>query len=57
MRMSKDEYRENKLYNGYDYENQAWVKEGKYIRCGHPDSMNCNCYGRLNEGKETLITE
>ena len=54
--MSKDEYRENKLYNGYDYENQAWVKEGKYIRCGHPDSMNCNCYGRLNEGKETLIT-
>ena len=39
----------NKLY--YDYENQAWVRNEKYIRCGHPESMDCQCYGKLNEGK------
>ncbi len=35
----------------FDYENQVWVENGKYIRCGHPDSMRCLCYGKLNEGK------
>ena len=50
-RLSRDEYKEGRLWNGYDYEHQAWVREGKYIRCGHPDKMNCNCYGKLNEGK------
>lgn len=34
----------------YDYTNQAWVKDGKYIRCGHPESMNCGCYGRIHAG-------
>ena len=33
----------------FDYENQAWIVDGKYVKCGHP---NCNrCYGTLNEGK------
>ena len=36
----------------YDYKNQAWVVDGKYIRCGHPDSMDCNCYGKLHEGED-----
>lgn len=40
------------LVNGYDYKNQAWVLKGLYVRCGHPESMSCNCYGRINEGKE-----
>lgn len=52
MRYSSDEYKSNKLYNGYDYNNQAWVVDGKYARCGHPDSMNCGCYGRTHEGEE-----
>ena len=43
----------NRLTTGYDYTNQAWVKNGKYVRCGHPDNMGCSCYGKLNEGKET----
>lgn len=42
----------------YDYQNQAWVRDGVYIRCGHPESMNCGCYGRLHEGEpETATTE
>ena len=36
----------------YDYENQAWVVDGRYVRCGHPDNMDCGCYGREHEGEE-----
>ncbi len=42
-----------RLLNGYDYENQAWVRDGRYGRCGHPQQMNCGCYGRIHEGEET----
>ena len=35
----------------YDYKNQAWVSDGVYQRCGHPDEMNCGCYGRTHEGE------
>ena len=42
-----------RLMQGFDYQNQAWVKDGKYIKCGHPESMNCNCYGNIHEGEET----
>ena len=52
-RQSNDEYKEGRLINGYDYTNQAWVLQGKYVRCGHPVSMNCGCYGLTHEGQET----
>ncbi len=35
----------------YDYDNQAWIEEGRYSRCGHPNSVNCKCYGKLHEGE------
>lgn len=35
----------------FDYSNQAWAVNGRYVRCGHPDSMNCRCYGKLHEGE------
>ena len=53
MRTSLDEYKNGVLFNGYDYTKQAWVKNGKYIKCGHPDTMNCNCYGKLHAGEES----
>ena len=28
-RVSKDTYKNGKLYNGYDYENQYWVHKGE----------------------------
>lgn len=37
--------------DGFDYTNQAWVRDGRYVRCGHPASMNCTCYGRLHAGE------
>lgn len=54
-RVSDNYYSGGRLIDGYDYENQAWVLHGKYVRCGHPESMNCRCYGKLNEGECTPI--
>lgn len=35
----------------YDYERQAFVENGRYIRCAHSESMDCQCYGKLHEGE------
>lgn len=53
-RLSGDRYNNGRLIDGYDYDRQAWVKDGKYIRCGHPDAMACGCYGRAHEGTATM---
>jgi hypothetical protein len=37
--------------NGFDYENQAWVVDGRYVSCGHPETMNCGCFGRIHVGE------
>jgi len=50
-RLSNDEYLNGKLLNGFDYTNQAWVIDGKYVTCGHSINMNCGCYGRIHEGE------
>lgn len=31
----------------FDYRHQAWVVDGRYVRCGHLNA--CSCYGRLHE--------
>ncbi len=46
---------EGRLITGYDYEKQAWVMDGRYVRCGHPDTMKCKCYGRLHSGEKTEV--
>ncbi len=35
----------------YDYEHQAWVRDGRYLRCGHLEPVDCGCYGRIHEGE------
>jgi hypothetical protein len=35
----------------YDYVKQAWVRDGKYVRCGHPLVMDCGCFGKLHAGE------
>ncbi len=35
----------------FDYQNQAWVIDGMYNRCGHPEEMACGCYGRIHAGE------
>jgi hypothetical protein len=56
-RQSSDEYKNNLLFNGYDYRAQAWVVNGQYIRCGHPETMNCGCYGKTHAGVICPTTE
>ena len=51
MRTSSDVYVDGRLIDGFDYERQAWVVNGLYVRCGHPGS--CACYGKLHEGEPT----
>jgi hypothetical protein len=54
MRTSSDQHNAaGRLMSGFDYDRQAWVRDGKYIRCGHPESMGCKCWGRLHEGENT----
>ena len=34
----------------YDYDNQAWIVDGKYQDCAHPN-QDCGCYGREHKGE------
>ncbi len=47
----------DKARQSYDYDKQVWILDGKYVRCGHPESMGCDCYGRLHAGEMATITE
>src|SRR5713226_7686913 len=38
-RLSGDEIRFGRVWNGFDYELQVWVADGIIQRCGHPDTM------------------
>lgn len=66
-RESVDQYDDDgRLYAGYDYINQAWVEDGVYVDCGHPQPgehmpemgrafNGCNCYGRKHQGERSDI--
>ena len=49
MRATSKERAMNRKATYYDYEHQAWVVDGRYVRCGHETA--CQCYGRLHEGE------
>jgi hypothetical protein len=57
MRLSIDEYRNGLLWNGFDYTRQAWVVDGLYVACGHPETMRCGCFGRGHAGEQSLEKE
>jgi len=56
-RLSSDECRNGLLWNGFDYTRQAWVVDGLYVRCGHPETMRCGCFGRQHAGEQSLEKE
>lgn len=39
--------------NGFDYRNQAWIEDGRYMPCSHPKP--CTCYGTKHELEPVLI--
>jgi hypothetical protein len=56
-RQSSNEFRDGLLWNGFDYTRQAWVVDGKYVCCGHPETMNCGCFGKEHAGETSLEGE
>ena len=34
----------------FDYDNQAWIVNGRYQDCAHPPPADCECYGRTHKG-------
>lgn len=51
MRTSLDEIRNGKVFNGYDYTHQCWIVNGVVQRCGHPETMDCQCFGKNFAGE------
>ena len=47
-RLSKDEIKHGRVWNGYDYSLQVWVVDGVIQDCGHPEEMKakgcCNTH-------------
>lgn len=41
-----------RLLNGFDYQRQAWVKDGRFMDCGHVPK-HTTCYGARHAGEET----
>lgn len=35
----------------YDYRNQAWIVDGRYVACEHPERVRCRCYGTAHAGQ------
>jgi hypothetical protein len=52
-RESNDHHVNGRLIDGFDYENQAWVRHGRYLNCGHSAHQPCGCYGREHQGEKT----
>ena len=55
--MTRASYCEDKQKYSYDYENQVWIRDGKYQDCNHPKGMDCNCFGRIHAGEQAVISE
>ncbi len=37
----------------FDYDHQCWIADRCVQRCGHPDGMDCSCYGREHSGQSS----
>ena len=55
--MSRSYFSEDKKADSYDYKNQVWIRDGKYQDCGHPQTMDCRCFGRIHKNELATITE
>jgi hypothetical protein len=45
------------IKNGYSYAHQCWIENFIIQRCGHPDSLDCQCFGKIHEGEQARFTE
>lgn len=52
MRESRNEMKDGKLVNGFDYDLQVWVIDGVIQECGHPTNMQDVCNACKYQGKK-----
>jgi hypothetical protein len=50
--MRQKQFKGEETMTDYDYENQCWIVDGIIQSCEHPESMNCQCYGKLHAGEK-----
>ncbi len=42
-RESTDEIKNGRVFNGFDYSLQVWVRNGVILDCAHPERMGARC--------------
>lgn len=52
MRQGQNEMQAGVIKNGFSYTHQTWIKDFIVQRCGHPQQMNCQCFGKKHEGEQ-----
>lgn len=45
------------IRNGFSYDLQCWIVGYKVQRCGHPERMQCGCYGRTHAGEQVKFRD
>lgn len=45
------------IQNGYSYRYRCWIRDYTVERCGHPEAMDCGCYGRQHAGERIAVGE
>lgn len=58
-RLSRDEIRHGRVWNGFDYQLQVWVKDGFVLPCSHPASMRAHgtyCCNRDRYAGQAILT-
>ena len=53
MRESSDDIDSatGRVLNGFDYQRQAWVVDGRYVACSHPGARDC--FGTQHAGERS----
>lgn len=44
------------IRNGFSYRRQCWIKDFIIQRCGHPETMDCGCFGRVHAGEQARFS-
>lgn len=52
MRTGQNEMRAGVIVNGFSYTRQVWIKEFIIQGCGHPETLDCGCFGKQHAGEQ-----
>lgn len=55
MRTGQNEMQAGVIKNGFSYTHQCWIRDFVIQRCGHPETMDCGCFGKRHAGEQTRV--